>query len=141
MKTGPLITFSDLVTHTMNDGKFTFLFHLLDVCAIFQASSADGERGYSLVNNNKTRSRNKFEVYHLEMLICNKSYLADKFEVDLDYVYSFWRDGKNRQGQRIAHANNDNNKINTPITVPPTFTNNRTTFIKSVHILPHQCLD
>jgi hypothetical protein len=71
------------------------------VCAIFQASSAGAVRAFTLMNNIKTRSRNKFEGFHVEMLLRIKSYLSDEFEVDLDAVYSFWkRDKKRRQKLR-----------------------------------------
>jgi hypothetical protein len=40
MKIGTLNTFSDTVTYTTNDARFTLLFQLLGVCATFQATSA-----------------------------------------------------------------------------------------------------
>jgi hypothetical protein len=96
MKAGPVKAFSDTVTNTMNDAKFKCLFQLLDVCATFQASSADTERGFNLMNNIKTKSRNKFEGFHVEMLMRMKSYPSDEFEVEPDSVYSFWKSDKKR---------------------------------------------
>jgi hypothetical protein len=112
MKAGPLRAFPDVVTDTMNDAKFTFLYQLLDVCATFQISSAGAKRGFNFMNNIKTKSRNKFEGFHVEMLMRIKSYLSDELEFDLDSVYSSGkatkREDKSREGHRAADANNDN---------------------------------
>ena len=49
----------------------------MDIGATFLASSADCERGFSLMNNLKTKQRNRLQLEHLEMLMRIKSYLLD----------------------------------------------------------------
>jgi len=49
---------------------------LLDICGTFQASGAECERGFSLINAIKTKSRNRLEADHLDMLMRIK---ASKF--------------------------------------------------------------
>lgn len=76
----------------------------MDICATFQASSADCERGFSLMNHIKTESRNRLEVAHSDQLMRIKSKLEADGAINLDKVYNHWRsektdrqtDGKNK---------------------------------------------
>lgn len=45
----------------------------MDICATFQAFSADCEQGFSLMDHLKTASRNRTEVAHLDQLMRIKS--------------------------------------------------------------------
>ena len=97
MKTGCIKTFSDAVDCAMRNEQFQELFMFLDICATFQASSADCERGFSLMNMIKTKSRNRLEVEHLSYLMRIKSYMSLGKKVDLDAVYSHWITNKDRR--------------------------------------------
>jgi len=44
-------TFSDVVQYGLREEQFGLLVHLLDICTKFQASSADCERDFSLMNS------------------------------------------------------------------------------------------
>ena len=81
----------------LSEEKFSKLATLFDICGTFQASSADAERGFSLMNNIKTKSRNRLEVDHLDKLMRIKFYLTSGETVNLDSVYKFWKDTKNRR--------------------------------------------
>ncbi|ESO11975.1 hypothetical protein HELRODRAFT_62972, partial [Helobdella robusta] len=61
------------------------------------ASSADAENGFSLMNSIKTKSRNRLEINHLDMLIRIKFYLLSEHQVDIDEVYQFWITSKCRR--------------------------------------------
>ena len=77
--------------------QFSKLSILVDICATFQASSADCERGFSLMNNIKTKGRNRLGAEHLDQLMRIKSHLAYGKEVNLDAVYSRWISHKDRR--------------------------------------------
>jgi hypothetical protein len=96
-KSGLMKTFDDVVRFALNDEQFIMLARLLDVCATFQASSADCERGFSLMNAIKTKSRNRLETDHLDMLMRIKSYQGSGLEVNLDRVYQLWASQKDRR--------------------------------------------
>ena len=53
-KTGLMQTYSDVVQFGLKEKQFGLLMRLLDICATFEASSADCERGFSLMNSIKT---------------------------------------------------------------------------------------
>lgn len=91
---GLLHTFGDVVQYALKDDDFQRLARLLDICATFQASSADCERGFSLMNAIKTKSRNRLEDEHLDMLMRIKSFQKT---VDLDEVYKRWLSQKDRR--------------------------------------------
>lgn len=93
---GGLKIFEDMVAYTKQQEQFSDLYQLLDICATFQASSADCERGFSLMNQIKTKTRNRLEVDHLDNLIRIKLYLSGH-TVNLDEVYSFWKSIKGRR--------------------------------------------
>jgi len=44
-------TFSDVVQFGLKEEQFRLLVHLLDICIKFQASSADCERDFSIMNS------------------------------------------------------------------------------------------
>jgi len=70
---------------------------LVDICCTFQASSADCERGFSLMNNIKVRSRNRLGNTHLDHLMRIKSYLNAGRTVDLHEAYTMWKEQKVRR--------------------------------------------
>ena len=51
-------------------------------------------RSFALINNIQINSRKRLEIFHLEMPLGLKPYLADRLEVDLDSFYSFWKSDK-----------------------------------------------
>lgn len=73
LKQGSINTFSDMVAATLRCEELKEISQLVDICATFQASRADCERGFSLMNHIKTASRNRLEVAHLDQLMRIKS--------------------------------------------------------------------
>ena len=73
LKQGSISTFSDMVAATLRCEELKGISQLVDICGTFQASSADCERGFSLMNHIKTASRNRLEVAHLDQLMRIKS--------------------------------------------------------------------
>ena len=51
----------DLVTICLRDKQFSTILCFIEICSSFQASSADCERGFSLMNLIKTKNRNRLE--------------------------------------------------------------------------------
>ena len=102
LKSGTLKTFAAIVSYSLREEKFSKLVKLIDICGTFQASSADAERGFSLMNSIKTKSRNRLEVDHLDMLMRIKFYLTSGQSVDLDNVYKCWKCNKTRR-QKISN--------------------------------------
>lgn len=102
LKSGTLKTFADIVSYALGEEKFSKLAKLIDICGTFQASSADAERGFSLMNNIKTKSRNRLEVDHLDKLMRIKFYLTSGQSIDLDSVYKCWKGNKTRR-QKISN--------------------------------------
>ena len=72
VKTGSIQTFSVVISFVLKDEDMKMVSILLDICGTFQASSADCERGFSLINSIKTKSRNRLEVNHLVDLMSIK---------------------------------------------------------------------
>uniref|UniRef100_H3A6E5 HAT C-terminal dimerisation domain-containing protein n=1 Tax=Latimeria chalumnae TaxID=7897 RepID=H3A6E5_LATCH len=97
MKVGTIRTFADMVTYTLKEQQFTDLAHFVDICATFQASSADCKCGFSLMKQIKTKSRNRLEVNHMDQLISIKYYLAANKDVNLDKIYHHWTTDKYRR--------------------------------------------
>ncbi|XP_078787812.1 zinc finger protein 862-like [Oryzias latipes] len=97
LKQGSISTFSDMVAATLKCEELKHISQLVDICATFQASSADCERGFSLMNRIKTASRNRLEVDHLDQLMRIKSKLQADEAIDLDKVYNHWRREKDRR--------------------------------------------
>ena len=73
----------EIVDITINDEQFNLLSMLVDICCTFQASSADCERGFSLINNIEVQSRNRLGNTHLDDLMRIKLYLNAGRTVDL----------------------------------------------------------
>ena len=59
---GTITSLPEIADITMNDNQFNLLSMLVDIYSTFQASSADCERGFSLMNNIKVRSCNRLDV-------------------------------------------------------------------------------
>ena len=49
------------------------------------------------MNNIKTKSRNRLEADHLDMLMRIKFYLTSGQNIDQEAVYLFWKSDKNRR--------------------------------------------
>ena len=96
-KSGLMQTFHDVLQFALKDGQFALLTRLLDICGTFQASSADCERGFSLMNAVKTKSRNRLLADHLDMSIRIKFHLLAGKKIDLDSVYCYWSSHKDRR--------------------------------------------
>lgn len=62
-----------MVAATLRCEELKEISQLVVICATFQASSADCERGFSLMNHIKIASRNRLEVAHLDQLMRIKS--------------------------------------------------------------------
>lgn len=97
LKQGSINTFSDMVAATLRCEELKEISQLVDICATFQASSVDCERGFSLMNHIKTASRNRLEVAHLDQLMHTKSKQEAEEVIDLDKVYKHWRSEKGRR--------------------------------------------
>uniref|UniRef100_H2ZUA4 HAT C-terminal dimerisation domain-containing protein n=1 Tax=Latimeria chalumnae TaxID=7897 RepID=H2ZUA4_LATCH len=97
MKAGAIKTFADIVTYTLKEEQFTDLAQFVDICAMFQTSSAECECGFSLMNQIKNKSRNRLEVNHMDQLIRIKYYLAANGDVNLDKIYHHWTTDKYRR--------------------------------------------
>ena len=97
MKAGTISTYSHLVSATLKCDELN-VSQLVDICGTFQASSADCERGFSLMNRIKTTSRNRLQVEHLDQLMRIKSRLeAEGPTINLDKVYNKWKTEKDRR--------------------------------------------
>ncbi|XP_070582700.1 zinc finger protein 862-like [Erythrolamprus reginae] len=96
-KSGSMHSFDDVVQFALKDQQFGTLSRLLDICATFQASSADCERGFSLMNAIKNKVRNKLQPEHLDMLMRIRTYQTSGTQVDLDKVYLEWSSMKDRR--------------------------------------------
>lgn len=99
-KQGSISTFSDMVAATLRCEELKEISQLVDICATFQASSADCERGFSLMNHIKTACRNCLEVVHLDQLMRIKSKQEADEAINLDKVYNHWRSEKDRRKMR-----------------------------------------
>ncbi|KAM3593003.1 uncharacterized protein V6R79_003550 [Siganus canaliculatus] len=97
LKQRSISTFSDMVAATLRCEELKEISQLVDICATFQASSADCERGFSLMNRIKTKSRNRLEVTHLDQLMRIKSKQEADEAINLNKVYNHWRSEKDRR--------------------------------------------
>lgn len=95
-KQNKLNDFPSIVKYMQSEGTSSLLQTLFAICSTFQASSADCERGFSLMNRIKTKGRNRLECAHLEALMMIKSYRQD-YQIDLNEVVAFWKKGKDRR--------------------------------------------
>lgn len=94
---GVLNTFSDMVTMTLKCKELEDVAKLVDICGTFQASIADIERRFCLMNRIKTKSRNCLQVKNLDQLIRIKSTIQEEGVINLDRVYNHRKSGKNRR--------------------------------------------
>ena len=69
VKSGSVQTFNDVINYVLNDEEMKEFSTLLDISGTFQASSADCECGFSLMNSIKSKSRNRLQVDHLNNLM------------------------------------------------------------------------
>ena len=60
-------TFNEMIGFVINEEQYADIAVLVDICATFLAFNADCERGFSLMNAIKTKSRNRLEELHLDM--------------------------------------------------------------------------
>lgn len=101
LQSGSLKTFADVTCFALTEEKFSTVATFVDICGTFQASSADAERGFSLMNNIKTKLRNRLEIAHLDMIMRIKFYVTSGHTVDLDQVYKVWKINKNRREHTV----------------------------------------
>ena len=94
---GTITSLPEIADITINDEQFNLLLMLVDICCTFQASSADCERGFSLMNNIKVRSRNRLSNTHLDHLMRIKSSSNAGRTVDLHKAYTMWKEQKVRR--------------------------------------------
>ena len=94
---GTITSLREIADITINDEQFNLLSMLVDICCTFQASSADCERGFSLVNNIKVKSRNRLGNTHLDHLMRIKLYLNAGRTVDSRKAYTMWKEQKARR--------------------------------------------
>ena len=94
---GTITSLPEIADITINDEQFNLLSMLVDICCTFQAASADCERGFSLMNNIKVRSRNRLSNTHLDHLMRIKSCLNAGRTVDLHKAYTMWKEQKVRR--------------------------------------------
>ena len=100
LKSGTITSLQDIAEITLNDEQFESLAKLIDVCCTFQASSADCERGFSLMNAIKVKSRNTLEITHLDHLMRIRLYLCAGRTVDLHKAYIMWMEKKGRRDKQ-----------------------------------------
>ena len=55
LKSGTINSLPEIASITLNDEQFNILSKLIDICCTFQASSVDCERGFSLINQIKSK--------------------------------------------------------------------------------------
>ncbi|CAM2111448.1 unnamed protein product [Caretta caretta] len=97
-----VLSFRNMVTFAHQNEQFQDLAKLMDIEGTFLASSADCERGFSLMNTLKNKLWNHLQVDHLDMLMYIKSYQLDGGLMDLDRVYIEWA---NEKDHREKHCN------------------------------------
>ena len=90
-------TFHEVIQFVMTEEQLSDIAILLDIWATFLASSADCERGFSLMNSIKVTSRNRLEELQLIMLMRIKSCQKDGHQINLDEVYKRWISLKDRR--------------------------------------------
>ena len=97
LKSGTITSLPDIAAITLNDEQFNLIAMLVDICCTFQASSADCERGFSLMNNVKVKSRNRLDATHLDHMMRIKLYLNTGNPIDLHKAYTVWKNCKVRR--------------------------------------------
>ncbi|KII60482.1 hypothetical protein RF11_08410 [Thelohanellus kitauei] len=97
VKGGSIQNFDYVVAYVIRDEDLKELSPLIDIYGTFQASSADCERGFSLMNSIKTKSRNRLQANHMDNLMRIKFYISFGNILDLDAIYSCWMKSKQRR--------------------------------------------
>ena len=100
IKSKLISNFVQLVVFALQYEQFFDLAKLLDIGGTFLASSADCERGFSLMNQIKNKLRNRLGEYHLDMLMRVKSYQLHGNSINLDTVYKEWMNSKDRREKK-----------------------------------------
>ena len=83
-KAGGNVGLSDLAGICFRHETFSTIVCLLQICSSFQASSADCERGFSLMNRIKTKNRCRLKPYHLNQLMMVKTSETTDDNIDDD---------------------------------------------------------
>ena len=78
------VGFSDLARICFRQEKFSTILCLLQIYSSFEASSADCERGFSIMNRIKTKNRCRLKPNHLDQVMMVKSVLTTTSEDDSD---------------------------------------------------------
>nr|XP_006115242.1 uncharacterized protein LOC102444032 isoform X1 [Pelodiscus sinensis] len=111
-----LTNFQEMVSFSLQNAEhYSIISQLVDICATFQASSADCERGFSLMNNIKTKMRSRLKEAHLDMLMRIKFHTANAGEINLDTVYNHWKSGRDRR-EKVR----DQRRVSVPTSSLPT---------------------
>ena len=75
-----------IVLFAFNNEELSDLSKLMDIGGTFLASSVDCERGFSLMNSNKNKSKNRLDESHFDMLMRIKTYQLGGGVMDLNKV-------------------------------------------------------
>ena len=94
---GTITSLPEIAEIIVNDEQFNLLSNLVNIYCTFQASSVDCERGFSLMNNIKVKSRNRLGNTHLDHIMRIKLYLNAGRTVDLHKAYIMWTEQKVRR--------------------------------------------
>lgn len=100
IKSKLISNFAQMVAFVLQNEQFCDLAKLMDIGGTFLASSADCERGFSLMNQLKNKLRNRLGECHLDMLMRIKSYQLDGSSISLDRVYKEWVSTKDRREKK-----------------------------------------
>lgn len=87
--------FAETVTWSLRSEKFPDLVLLIDICGTFQASSADYDHGFSLMNLIWIKSRDRHEVKHLDQMITESKQAEGP--INFHKVYNYWKGDKDRR--------------------------------------------
>ena len=96
MKTGSFKTFRDTLNFVLTNSDFSNISVLYNIMGTFQASSADCERGFYIMNTIKTKYRNKLEIDHLGDLLRIKLHLVTGAMIDTNQIFKVWSSMKRK---------------------------------------------
>ena len=96
IESGVIKTFNDTLNIVLNDDTFKEPSNLIDICGRFEVSSSECERGFSMMDLIKSKSRNRLGVSHLADIMHIKSHIKAGKEINLDMVYDYWVKNKSR---------------------------------------------
>ena len=103
IKAGVVSTFADVINFVFQHEHFKDLSAFVDIGGTFLTSSVECERGFGLLNSNKTKQRNRLGEEHLDMIMRVKSYEQDGCAVDKAKVYEEWVCRKDRR-EKVAKS-------------------------------------